>query len=104
MSDKRLFNYDALTGIREWMVSDESGDNFRWVIESDAEPVVDRSKRIQNDMDQTKWSDGLQHVASIPAVIYWDWKAKGWIDDEVKLKSLLNDPDNRFMRTKLGDL
>lgn len=104
VSDKVLFGHDELTGITEWFVSDESGDNFKWVIEGDAQPSIDRTKDIQNSMDQSKWGDGLQHVASIPMVIYWDWKRKGWIDDPVKLRTLLNDPDNRFMRTKLGDI
>jgi hypothetical protein len=37
-------------------------------------------------------------------VIYNDWKRRGYVDDQKKLKALLDDPDNAMFRIWPGRL
>ena len=54
-------------------------------------------------------NNGMRKVASIPLVIIEKWKRELGIDiynknDWPKIKQLLNDSDNRFLRTHEGNL
>ena len=49
------------------------------------------------------WGD-MTRVASIPLSLYFDLKKKGIADDPVAMKRWLNDPDQRFFRTRPGRL
>ena len=41
-------------------------------------------------------------IASIPLSIYYELKKKGITDDPKRLKKWLNDPDNKYFRTRGG--
>ncbi len=49
----------------------------------------------------SRWGEG-QRVASIPMTVYWELKRRGVVDDQGALRRWLNDPDNRFFRTRPG--
>jgi hypothetical protein len=102
VSDKRIFDHDPVFGITEYWHPSEDGDAFTLEVVQDAEPVVEFNKKAQAEWQGKRWGDGLQHVAQIPMNIYWDLKNKGILNDQVALRRWLNDPDNRFFRTKTG--
>lgn len=68
----------------------------------DAEPIIERNKRWQND-DQGK-GENLRHVAHLPSIVYLDLLKKGYFKpgNEKLLSAWLNDPDNRFFRVWRG--
>lgn len=83
---------------------DEQDD--RLIIErtQDVEPILEKNKRLLNESNTT-WKDDFHHVASIPLVIIEKYKNERGIDlmnDKEALKCFLNDPDNKFFRTKPG--
>lgn len=104
MLNKRLLHHSPVHGITEYFIPSEDGNSFTIETVQDVEPLLDRNKADMNMVSNSdKWGDG-KLVARIPAVIYNDWKIKGYMDDQEKLKALLNDPDNRFMRIFPGKL
>lgn len=98
MPTKRHLHTNETFGITEWFIPSEDGESFTIEMVQDVEPLINKNKEDLNAVTGVdRWGDG-KLVARIPMVIYNDWKRKGYMDDQVKLKSLLNDPDNRFMR------
>jgi hypothetical protein len=79
-----------------------------YAIESrqDVTELVEFNKAVQN-ANTGRWGDG-QVVAHIPLVVLEDLQRKGVIDsmwnlkDDPGFRKWLNDPSNRFFRTKLG--
>lgn len=69
--DKRLFDYDPLTGVTEYFHYDEATDTTTIETVQDVEPFLDVSKGLANDDSYTK--DGIKnemwHYASIPVGI-----------------------------------
>jgi hypothetical protein len=102
LSDKRLFEVDPRTGISTFFHYNSDDDTFVLEKQQDAEPLLDFNKARFNDAP-TRWGDG-QLVASIPLHLFFELKQKGIIDDQNELKKWLNDPDNRFFRTRPGDV
>lgn len=80
----------------------------------DVEPILEANKRAQADGVNLK--SGLRHAAQIPAVIYHQWDREFYqmhkrhllgAPRKLKqkfLKSKLNDPANKFLRTWQGTL
>lgn len=102
--DKKVFSHDPFTGVTKYFHGD---DNDTFVIETEmAQPVleniIEANKANFNDAP-SGWGNG-QIVASIPIHIYWDLKRKGIADDDAAMKRWLNDPDNRFFRTRPGTI
>jgi hypothetical protein len=68
----------------------------------DAEPILERNKRWQNDNQ----GDGknFRHAATLPLVTYLDLEKRGFFrpGNEKLLSAWLNDPDNRFFRVWRG--
>jgi hypothetical protein len=44
----------------------------------------------------------MHHVAQIPMALYYDLKSKGITEDPARMKAWLNDPENRYFRTRPG--
>lgn len=90
----RIFHYDPET--------DTATIESRQVVTG----LVGTNKAIYNKFDErSRWKDGVgDRVASIPMTVYADLQVKGIIDDQKKLKAWLNDPDNRFFRTRPGTI
>jgi hypothetical protein len=100
---ERLFSHDPEYGITTYFDYDDDADRIIWRDEFDASALLDRNKSDIVDANGRAWGDG-KLVARIPLPIYYDWLQKGYVADSNKLRSLLNDPDNQFMRCWPGRL
>ena len=103
--ESKLFEHDPLLGLTRIWHYDEATDTA--VIETiqDATPIVETNKAQFASIDErAKWDgEGLGlRVASIPMNIYMDLVSKGITRTEKDFKKWLNDPDNRFFRTRPG--
>jgi hypothetical protein len=100
--DKKLLSHDPFTGVSKIFHAD---DNDTFVIETEmaapiVEEIIEANKANYNDA-VGPWHNG-KVVASIPIHIFWDLKKKGIADDDAAMKRWLNDPDNRYFRTRPG--
>jgi hypothetical protein len=83
---------------------EEDGDKLIVERVQDVEPILNDNKRALNNASSS-WKGEFHHVASIPLVIIEKYKNEKGIDllkDKAALKKFLNDPDNKFFRTKPG--
>jgi hypothetical protein len=102
MSDSRLCEVDPVTGIQTFFPSDDGDDAIAFSREQDVTSVIEHNKAFANDAPE-RWNGGEMHrVASIPLIIYQELEAKGITKDPVAFSKWLNDPDNRFFRTRGG--
>jgi hypothetical protein len=102
-----VLSYDPLTGIRERFIWNEDG-SFQIVTDQFAQPILESNKQEMNQTDErARWKEG-QMVASLPLVIYQKLMDEGIIDRadtrQIKLRKWLDDPANRFFRTRPGKL
>jgi metal-dependent HD superfamily phosphatase/phosphodiesterase len=99
---KKLLDIDPTTGIRHVFNYDETTDEAVITAEQDVSDIIEANKRAYNDAPDRhgEWT----RVAQIPMVIYMDLKKKGILDDQAKLKEWLNSSDNRFFRTRPGQI
>jgi len=87
-------------GIRRYFHWDDSNNTFLIETEQDVGQILDVNKEEFNEAPD-RWGE-WSRVASIPISIYYDLKKKGIADDDAAMKRWLNDPDNRFFRTRPG--
>lgn len=99
---KLPFSYDPLLGIKRTFHWDESKDEFLIQTEQDTGEIVEANKAAYNEAPE-RWGE-FTRVASIPISLYWDLKKKGIADDDAAMKRWLNSSDNRFFRTRGGNL
>lgn len=96
------FDSDPDAGITRTFHHDPDTDVSTIHTEQDVTEIIADNKVNFNAIDeQSCWKD-TNRVASIPMSLYFDLKAKGIIDDQAAMKKWLNDPDNRFFRTRPG--
>jgi len=98
----RILDADPETGVIELFHYDP--DTERVVIETrhDVTDIIEHNKRIANEFTSLdRWGD-MTRVASIPMSLYMEMKKQGIIDDQAAMRRWLNDPDNRFFRTRPG--
>lgn len=86
---------------------DEMEDRLTIQTIQDVEPILEANKR-QFDVDDKRYKhETMNHVARIPMVLIEKVRREQGIDlmhDEAALKRFLNDPENKFLRTKPGKL
>lgn len=99
--DSRVISTDPETGLVELMHFDTDTDDITMETKVDVAPVIEWNKRLYN-AESSSWKGEFHRVASIPMVLYHELQKQGIIDDEKRLKKWLNDPDNRFFRTRGG--
>ena len=68
----------------------------------DAEPIIERNKRWQNEGQGV--GKHFRHAAHLPAMVYLDLEKRGFFKpgNEKLLSTWLNDPDNRYFRVWRG--
>ena len=99
---KKLFDYDPETGTTKWWHYDADKDEATIETEFQVGDLVEKNKSEFNLYDErTRWGE-WNKVASIPMALFHRLKAKGIVDDPAAMKRWLNDPDNRFFRTRPG--
>lgn len=75
----------------------------------DISEIIENNKAQFNAIDErTKWGE-FTKVASLPNVVIDDLNTKGImrgfaVIDEKRFRAFLNDPDNRFFRTRPGQI
>jgi hypothetical protein len=100
---RQFLSRDPITGLTHYFHPSDDGNTFGIESVADVTEIIDDNKRILNgeNAKARKWGE-MDRIASIPLHIYMDLDAKGIINDEKKFKAWLNDPENRYFRTKGG--
>jgi hypothetical protein len=97
----RIFDESPELGITRYWHYDSSSDTAVIETVQDATDLVDANKAAFNSAE-SGWKGDMHKVASIPLNVYYDLKEKGILDNQQALKAWLNDPENRYFRTKPG--
>ncbi|UOF77132.1 hypothetical protein [Caudoviricetes sp.] len=78
-------------------------------VRQDVSQIIEQNKAQYNAIDErAKWGE-LTKIASLPMVVIDDLNKKGImrgfaVMDQRGFKAFLNDPDNRFFRTRPGEV
>lgn len=97
---KRLVSHDPLTGAATYMHDD--GSDVIIQNTQDVSKLLEANKAEYNQIDEkARWGE-WSRVASIDLTTWLDLKKKGIMDDPARLKSWLNNPENRYYRTRPG--
>lgn len=90
----------------KWVTVYFDGDTDTLYVKTsyDAEPVLESNKADYNAANRHYPGEGLHHVASIPMPLWGKLAVAGAIHDEKWMRRFLNDPENRYLRTKPGKL
>lgn len=97
----RLFDYDELTGITTYAHADGEGGLILETLQ-DVESVLEANKTLHADVDERARYEEWTRVASIPLVVWEQWKKEGDVRDPNFIRKKLNDRDNLFFRTRPG--
>lgn len=104
----KILDYDPVTGVQE--IFHKTDDGFAIQTVQNVENVLNNNKRALNEDSGNYRGANYHHVAAIPIVVAQKWRKELNGDDPFAahnrkwLISKLNDPDNKFMRTKGGTL
>jgi hypothetical protein len=99
---KKLFDFDPTTGTTKWWHYDADRDEATIETVFEVGDIVEQNKAQYSATDErTRWGEWSK-VASIPMPLFYRLKKDGIIDDPSAMKRWLNDPDNRFFRTRPG--
>ena len=102
--DKRVLDHDPFLGITEYFYYDDDTGECRIEQVQDASRIIEQNNAQRNLTDRnTRWGEWSK-VASIPMNIWADLNAKGITRDKAAFKRWLNDPENRFFRTREGQV
>lgn len=102
--DKKLFDYDPFLGITEYFYYDPDTDKVTIQQVQNTTRILEQNKAQFNATDErAKWGEWSK-VASIPINLWADLNAKGIVRDKAAFKRWLNDPDNRYFRTRPGQV
>ena len=97
---KRLINDDAFTGVKTFYDYDAGKDEAIISKEQDVSAIIEQNKREFNDAPE-RWGEWTK-VGSIPISVYYELERQGITKDQEAMKKWLNDPDNRYFRTRPG--
>lgn len=101
----RAFSHDPDLGITRTFHYDYASDTACIQTEQDVTDIVSESKARFNDVDErANWKGEFHRVASIPLSVYFDLVQRGIFQDKKAFKAWLNDGNNRFFRTRPGQI
>jgi len=104
MTEKRLFNTDAEQGITRYFHFDDETGQATIQTQQDVTAIIEENKQEYAQVDErARWGEWTR-VASIPMSIYFQLKAEGKLDDQEYMKKWLNDADNKYFRTRAGEV
>ncbi len=104
--DKKLLDYDPLTGLMTWHSYNDLTDETTISYTGDSTPIIELNKQRQNDDELTK--QGIKQemwlYASIPAMVQVEWLLKHGVDIYNKehgprMSALLEDPQYKYLKT-----
>ena len=99
---KMFLDNDVTSGIAHWVDTDEATGITTYGVDQDVDVLVEENKVAYN-ADHGRW-EHFTHVARVPTAIYAEWVREGRDKDDAFVKRWLNDPDNRFFRTRPGSI
>lgn len=102
-------DYDPTLGFETRWYHDTASGKIIVQRLQDVEGTFDHNKAQYNAVgDHARFAKGDMHkMASIPMAVYEKWLKEGFDvlgSDDKELRRRLNDPSNRFLRTKPGKL
>jgi hypothetical protein len=103
---KRILSVDALSG-RHTIAHDDGDGGLVLETKQNVGHIIESNKQMYNQVSsQDKWGD-LTHVARLPLTVVDELNKKNVmrgfaVVDEKAFRMFLNDPDNRFFRTRPG--
>lgn len=99
MSEGRLLHGDEGDGIVATFHYDYTNDMVTIASTQDVAPLLDVNKALFNDFDErARWGRDINQVASVPLVLYDKFRKL----TQPERRAWLNDPDNRYFRTRPG--
>jgi hypothetical protein len=99
---KRLLDVDHFLGLKEYFYYDDDTGECRVEQVQNTDFIVEQNKqRLAQSSAKDKWGE-MTLVATIPMSLWADLNAKGIVKDTKEFKKWLNDPENRFFRTREG--
>ena len=99
---KRLLDVDHFLGLKEYFYYDDDTGECRIEQVQNTDFIVEQNKqRLAQSSAKDKWGE-MTLVATIPMSLWADLNAKGTVKDTKEFKKWLNDPENRFFRTREG--
>ena len=102
MIEKRLFSTDADQGITRTFHFDDETGQATIQTQQDVTAIIEENKQEYAQVDErARWGE-WSRVASIPMSIYFQLKAEGKLDDQAYMKKWINDPENKYFRTRAG--
>jgi hypothetical protein len=94
---------DKSVGVTTQFHYDPATDEFFIESQEDVKELIDHNKRLYNAHDErTRWKGEWHLAASLPPTVYFDLQRRGILDDTKAWNEWLNNPDNRFFRTRPG--
>jgi hypothetical protein len=101
--EKRLFERNDALGITEYWHYDEDTDTAHIEAVQDVEQILDVNRAAYNATDErARYGDGVHLVARIPLVVLQELRKQGIASDPAAMKKWLNDPENKYFRTRPG--
>lgn len=101
MSDELLLDYDPISGMKEWISTDEdTGETFiRY--EQDVSQILDYNKEMQADGFDKR--SEMWHAAKVPNVVAMEWLTKYGVQmwnpaHKDGVRKLLNSSEYRYLR------
>lgn len=105
MADKRLLDVDHFLGLKEYFYYDDDTGECRIEQVQDTTQIIEQNKaQLAQSSRKDRWGSEWNKVATIPMSLWADLNAKGIVKDTKEFKKWLNDPDNRFFRTREGKI
>lgn len=102
---ERLVTDDPIGGRRVVLHEDAVTGELIQETTADVTELIETNKYEFNTQDKRTAfikRNGLVKAASIPIDLWFKIKKEGIVDDPVRYRRWLNDPDNRFFRTVPG--
>ena len=101
MGNKKILSHDSATGITKYWTDNGDG-TYTVETDQDMTAIIESNKKQHNATDKHTKHGEWSKVASIPMTVYYDLKQKGILDDQKAFQRWLNDPDNKYFRTRVG--
>lgn len=107
---RKNIDFDRTTGLGQDFEYVESENKTVIRTYQDVEQILERNKQLQNadEYKRNGIKNEFQHAASIPLAVVHEWLKEGIdvLNPEhwPRVKAKLMDPENRYLRTTLGQI
>ena len=103
IESKHFDRNEALNLDRTWHYNSET-DEATIETKQDVTAIIEENRQDFNLQEKHSKYGEWNKVASIPLSIFYELKAQGKLDDQAYMKRWLNDPENRYFRTRPGQV